>query len=179
MAIADYVKTCSKNVAGNSTLWLTEAENISSVTIVTGEITVITMKTGKEWQPYDNDLDSLIRSQEGSGNGNNISYTHKIEAKFSKLSPALNTARTALADASVCGILALVKDSNGVWWLVGYNPSDLTKRALKLMTDSDTSGGAPDDEEGGKASIVLESKSGYLDIPVKSTSTVAVGGIST
>lgn len=178
MALANYSKTCSKNVSGNGLFYLTEASNILTVTINSGEVTALTLATGKSFSVIDNDLDSLIRSQEGTGSGDKFSYVHKIEAKFSKLSTSLNTLRNAIADASPCGMVALVKDSNGTWWLVGYNATDGTERALKAKTDSDTSGAAPDDEAGGMATITLECKSGYLDLPVKSTSTVSVSGIT-
>jgi hypothetical protein len=178
MALATYTKSCSKNVAGNGLFYLTEASNINTVTISAGEVTALTLYTAKAFSVIDNDLDSLIRSQEGTGSGDKFSYMHKIEAKFSKLSTALNTLRNAIADASPCGMVAMVKDGNGTWWLVGYNAVDGVERALKAKTDSDTSGNAPDDEAGGMATITLECKSGYLDLPIKSTSTVTTAGVT-
>lgn len=166
MALATYAKSCVKNVAGNSQIWLTEAANITSITIVAGEVTVFTMSGVTKFLEVEPDRDVLLRTQEGAGIGSNISYTHKIEMKFSKLSTGVNTLRNSLADASPCGIVAVVKDSNGTYWLVGWNASDLGTRGLELRTDNDTSGLIATDAEGGKASIVLETISGYLDLPL-------------
>jgi hypothetical protein len=178
MALANYSKTCTKNVGGCGLFYLLEVADLNVVTISNGEVTALTLKTAKTFKVIDNDLDTLIRSQEGAGSGNKFAYNHKIEAKFSKPSTALNTLRDAIVDASACGLIALTKDGNGTWWMTGYNATDGIERALRIKTDSDTTGGAPDDEAGSMCTISLECKSGYLDLPIKSTSTVAIGGIT-
>ena len=176
--IAGFTKVCSKNVPGNSVVWLTESDNIASVTVATGEITALTMATGKTFSVFDVDQDTLIRMEEGTGTGHNMSYVHSVEFALSKPSTHVRTAINNLADASPCGIVALIKDGNGTYWLEGYNEVDLLERGLKLVQDNTTSGTAPDDAEGSKSVIRLETKSGYKTLPVKSTSTVAVSGIT-
>lgn len=178
MAIANYTKVCSKNVPGASLLWITESDNISSVTVVSDEVTVVTMNGATTFKVFDVDQDTLVRMEEGTGTGHNISYVHSIEAAFSKPSAAMRTALNSLADASPCGMIALVKDGNGTHWLVGYNEIDLGERGLKLVQDNVTTGSAPDDAEGSKATIRLETKSGYKALPVKAGSVIAVGGIT-
>lgn len=178
MALANYTKTCSKNVPGNSLLWLIAASEIGSVTVVTDEITALTVTTGATFKTFDVDQDTLVRMEEGTGTGFNISYVHSIEAAFSKPTKELRTALNAIADASPCGMVAIMRDGNGLYWVVGYNEVDLGTRGLKLVSDSTTSGAAPDDAEGSKSNIRLETKSGYKALPVKSTSTVAVSGIT-
>ena len=178
MALANYTKSCLKNIAGNSLLYVTEASNVTTVTVSNGEVTALTMETSKTFKTVAMDIDTLQRTEEGKGFGTNIYYTHKIEATFSYLSTALRTFRNALADASPCGMIALVKDGNGTWWLVGYNEVDTTNRGLQLVQDNTTSGKKASEEAGGKASIILQSEDGYADLPVKSTSTVAVSGIT-
>ena len=177
-SLANYTKVCSKNVPGNSTLWLIEADSVSSATVVTDEITVLALTSGSTFKVFDIDQDTLVRTEEGTGTGHNISYVHGIEFAFSKPSAAMRTAINAIADASPCGMVAIVKDGNGVYWVVGWNQTDLNERGLKLVQDSTTSGSAPDDAEGSKTMIRLETKSGYKALPVKSTSTVAVTGIT-
>lgn len=175
-ALANYDKTCTRNIAGNSLLYINEAANISTVTVVSGEVTALT--TGSNFLTIDSDIDTLVRSQEGTGKKGNMTYLHKIEAVFSYLTAALNTFRDALVTASSCGIIALVKDSNGVWWLVGWNEVDEGNRGLELISDADTSGKESSEDGGGEAVISLQRASGYLDLPVKSTSTVAITGIT-
>jgi len=179
MAIATFARTCAKNVAGNSQIWITEASNIASITITSGEAAAFTMDTGKKFLEHQPEIDSLIRTQEGAGIGTNIAYTHKVDMKFAKLATGVNTMRDALADASPCGMVAVIKDGNGTYWLVGWNATDLGNRGLELSQDNDTSGGALTDEEGGVNSIVLQTVSGYLDIPLSTAGVTSFGSAKT
>ena len=176
MAIASYSKACSKNVGGNSAVYVTEATNLSSATVTAGEISAVTMATGKTFQEVQADLDSVVHTQEGAGSQNNISYTHRVEMRFAKPSTELNTLRDSLADASPCGILCIVQDGNGESWLVGYNATDLTNRALYLATDSLNSGTEPAEEDSQAVTVALECQSGYLSLPFYDTLKASISG---
>lgn len=175
-AIAVYTKACEKNVGGNTAVYLTEATNISSVTVTSGEISALTMDSGKTFHKVAFDQDGAIHTQEGTGNANNISYTHRVEMYFAKPSTALNTFRDALAAASPCGILAIVQDANGNSWLVGYNETDEAERPLRLVADSLNSGQTPTDEDGQRVTIALEGVSGYLSLPFDDTLKATISG---
>ena len=95
---------------------------------------------------------------------------------FSKPSTELNTLRDSLADASPCGVLAIVTDGNGVSWLVGYNETDGTNRAMFLATDSLNSGAAPSDDGSQAVTIALECQSGYLSLPFDDTIGATISG---
>lgn len=179
MAIATYARACSKNVSGNSQIWLSEAPNISSITITSGEATAFTMVSTNKFMEVQAEIDSIIRTEEGTGTGSNISYLHKIEMKFSKLATGLNTLRNSLADSSPCGMVAVTKDGNGTYWLTGWNATDLGNRGLELRTDNINSGGTPSDEEGGINSLSLETTSGYVDIPLSSAGVTSFGSAKT
>lgn len=177
MAIAVYTKACSKNVGGNSAVYVTEASNVNSVTVTTGEITAaITMASGKTFHEVQADLDSVVHTQEGEGSQQNIAYTHRVEMKFAKPSATTNALRDSLADASACGIIAIVTDGNGTSWLVGYNETDGTNRALYLATDSLNSGAEPAEEDSQAVTIALECQSGYLSLPFDSTIGATITG---
>lgn len=179
MAIATYARACSKNVAGNSQIWISEAPNISSITITSGEAAAFTMASTNKFMEIQPEIDSLIRSEEGAGTGSNISYTHKIDLKFAKLATGVNTLVDSLADSSPCGMVAVTKDGNGTYWLTGWNENDLGNRGLELRTDSTNSGGAPADEEGGISSVSLECVSGYKDIPLSAAGVTSFGSAKT
>ena len=176
MAIATYTKTCAKNVGGNSAVYLTEAANINAVTVTSGEISAITMDTGKTFHQVQHDLDGATHTQEGAGTKQNISYTHKVELKFQKPSVALNTLRDSLADGSACGMLAIVTDGNGTSWLVGWNQTDGINRALYLEADNMTSGAEPSEEDGQAVTITLTCVNGYLALPFDSTLGAEISG---
>lgn len=168
-AIAVFARTCGKNVTGNSAVYFTEKDNVSSVTVTAGEITALSMASLKFFHQADVDIDTLIRTQEGEGNANSIKYTHRVEMQFSNLDLALNSFRDALADASACGILAIATDGNGTSWLVGFNETDQFSRPLRLVQDSDSSGAELGEEDAGLTTIALECMSGYLDLPFDDT----------
>lgn len=179
MAIAAYTKACTKNVGGNSAVYITEAANLTTVTVTTGEISAaLTMDTGKTFHEVQADLDSVVHTQEGAGNQSNISYTHRVEMKFAKPSVGLNTLRDSLADGSPCGLLAIVTDSNGVSWLVGYNETDGTNRALYLVADSLNSGAEPAEDDSQLITVALECQTGYLSLPFDSTIGATITGES-
>jgi len=179
MAIAAYARTCAKNVSGNSQIWISEAPNITSITITAGEAAAFTMVATNKFFECEPEIDSLIRSEEGTGTGSNISYVHKIEMKFAKLATGLNTFRNSLADGSPCGMVAVTVDGNGTYWLTGWNETDLGNRGLELRADGSSTGAAPSDEEGGMASVVLECTSGYLDIPLSAAGVTSFGSAKT
>ena len=178
MALPGFTKICAKNTPGMSLLWLIEASSVTASTIVADEITVLTLLTSTAFKVYEVDQDTLVRGEEGVGTSSNISYVHSIDFTLAKPTAAMRTSINALADASPCGMIAIMRDGNGLYWVVGYNATDGNSRGLKLVTDSTTSGAAPDDEDGQKTTIRLETKSGFKQLPVAAASTVAVGGIT-
>ena len=176
MAIANYVKACEKNVGGNARVFIAEIANVTSVTIASGEISAITMATGTTFEEVDADIDSVIRTEVAEGRRTNISYTHRVEMKFAKPVTALSTLRDSLAAASPCGMAAIVQDSNGESWLVGYNATDTGSRGLFLVQDDTNSGAVPNEEDGNIVTIALETISGYLDLPFDATEKAAIIG---
>lgn len=175
-AIAAFSRTCGKNVTGNSSVYFTEKDNVATVTVTSGEISAVTMESGKTFLQADVDLDTLIRTQEGEGTANNVKYTHRIEMKFSNLDANLNTFRDSIAEASACGIIAIVTDGNATSWMVGFNDTDQFARPLRLVQDSDSSGAEPGEEDSGLTTIALECQSGYLDLPFDSTAGATITG---
>lgn len=176
MAIVAYTKACSKNVGGNSAVYITEASNLGSVTVTSGEISAALTMAAGTFHEVQADLDSVIHTQEGEGTQSNIAYTHRVEMRFAKPSVDLNTLRDSLADGSPCGIVAIVTDANGVSWLVGYNETDGTNRALYLATDSLNSGAEPAEDDSQAVTVALECQSGYLSLPFDATIGATISG---
>jgi hypothetical protein len=176
MAIAVYTKACVKNTGGNARVFFTEAANVSSVTVTAGEVAAVTMATGKTFHEVQAEIDTVIRTEAATGRRTNISYLHRVEMKFGKPQTALNTLSDSLTAASACGIIAIVQDGNGACWLVGYNATDTTNRALYVVQDDTNSGATPSDEEGNTVTIALETTSGFKDLPFDATLTAAIIG---
>ena len=174
-AIAVFNRTCAKNVGGNATLFWTEMASMTSFTVTAGEISAVTPNATARFMEAQGDIDTIVRKETGEGVGNNIKYVHRLEVKFQKPSTALNTLRNSLADASPCGILAIVQDNNGKCWLMGWNQTDLKLRGLRLKQDSIESGAKPSDEAN-QCTIALETETGYVCLPFDAALTAAILG---
>jgi len=175
MAIANYSKSCAKNVPGLTALYLVEVDNISSITVTSGEISAITMTDTDTFMEFDVDIDQLALRTEGQGK-ENFFQTNTIEARFSKLSADLVSAKSALADAIVCGMAAIVTDGNGTSWLVGYNENELDKRPINRMEANFDSGKKPSDEDTAAYVITLMQESGYDPTPFDTTNNGTISG---
>lgn len=176
-AIAVYTKVCSKNVAGCTAIYWCEIANITSFTVTANEISAVTPATGKKFLKAGGNIDTIKRIQEGVGTpgGANMSYKHRVEVTFTKPSTALNILLNAVADASPCGMYAIVTDGNGTSWLVGYNVTDGNKRPLRLVQDNMDSGFSPA-EDANKHIVAIETVSGYVCLPFDATQNTAISG---
>jgi len=157
MAIAKYSKTCGKNVPGNSRLFFTEAANIGSITVTSNEISVITMSDTTKFREFGADIDSIKFTIEGTGSAS-YSEVQKLEAKFSKKTTALITAKNSLLDAVACGVAIIRVDNNGKAWLSGYTMNDKNRRAYNKITTNFDTGAKPSDEGTAAYTITLEAE---------------------
>ena len=179
MAIAKYSKTCGKNVPGNSRLFFTEAANISSITITSNEISAITMTGTTKFHEFGADIDSIKFTIEGTGSAS-YSEVQKLEAKFSKKTTALITAKNSLLDAVACGVAIIRVDNNGSAWLSGYTFKDKNRRAFNKITTNFDTGAKPSDEGTAAYTITLEAEGFDDELAFDTTSNAAiVGGTAT
>jgi len=167
MAILNYNKICSRNVAGNTRIFLAEVPNVTAVTVTAGEISAITGAGAfKEIQA---DTDTIIRTETKVEGKYNARFDARVEMKLGKQSLNLNTFLDSVANASPCGIFALIKDNNGTWWLVGYNESDLFSRGLKVSIDEMTSGAGFAEDGGGVSRVELFRNLAAPSMPLDAT----------
>jgi hypothetical protein len=156
MALASYNPDCERNISGNMRLFVTEADNVTSVTVVDGEITAYTLATGTEFHEIQGIIDTLLRTEEGEGNDSHIHHIHRIEIDIAHPSKELNDLRNQLADASPCGIIAIVSDNNENVWMVGYSEDYGFTRPLFLREDNLNSGASVEDLEAQRTKLILE-----------------------
>lgn len=180
MAIAKYSKTCGKNVPGNSRLFFTEAANISSITITSNEISAITMTGTTKFHEFGADIDSIKFTIEGTGSAS-YSEVQKLEAKFSKKTTALITAKNSLLDAVACGVAIIRVDNNANAWLSGYTVKDKNRRAYNKITTNFDTGAKPSDEGTAAYTITLEAEGFDDELPFDRTTLNAsiIGGTAT
>ena len=179
MAIAKYSKTCGKNVPGNSRLFFTEAANIGSITVTSNEISAITMSDTTKFREFGADIDSIKFTIEGTGSAS-YSEVQKLEAKFSKKTTALITAKNSLLDAVACGVAIIRVDNNGNAWLSGYTVKDKNRRAYNKITTNFDTGAKPSEEGTAAYTITLEAEGFDDELPFDTTlNTAIVGGTAT
>jgi len=123
---------CSNSIGGIKRVWLARYSDIDSVTIgditesgsssvVLGKgVTAISLKTGGEWYEYQfrkntGSLTSTLNVDET--NGNNY-ITSELSLVFSKMETKKRMEMAALA---VGAVVAVVEDSNGKYWYLGYD----------------------------------------------------------
>ena len=179
MAIAKYSKTCGKNVPGNSRLFFVEAANISSITATSNEISAITMSDTAKFREFGADIDSIKFTIEGTGSAS-YSEVQKLEAKFSKKTTALITAKNSLLDAVACGVAIIRVDNNGSAWLSGYTVKDKNRRAYNKITTNFDTGAKPSDEGTAAYTITLEAEGFDDELAFDTTlNSAIVGGTAT
>jgi len=179
MAIAKYSKTCGKNVPGNSRLFFTEAANIGSVTVTSNEISAITISDTTKFREFGADIDSIKFTIEGTGSAS-YSEVQKLEAKFSKKTTALITAKNSLLDAVACGVAIIRVDNNGSAWLSGYTVKDKNRRAYNKITTNFDTGAKPSDEGTAAYTITLEAEGFDDELPFDTTLNASIiGGTAT
>ena len=179
MAIAKYSKTCGKNVPGNSRLFFTEAANISSITATSNEISAVIMSDTTKFREFGADIDSIKFTIEGTGSAS-YSEVQKLEAKFSKKTTALITAKNSLLDAVACGVAIIRVDNNGNAWLSGYTVKDKNRRAYNKITTNFDTGAKPSDEGTAAYTITLEAEGFDDELAFDTTlNSAIVGGTAT
>lgn len=150
-------------------LFLTEASNVLDVTVTSGEVTEIFMVSSNTFKQIQADQNGIIRQIKQLGIQGKEYYEHFVNFVCGKASKELNILADSLSEASPCGIVAIVMDSNGQAWLSGWNETDDGDRPLYLNIDNFTSGKDLTEAEGGKRTFDLKTTSAFLDLPLDST----------
>lgn len=167
MPISEYIKTCAKNVPGNRlTVYLKEISKANSITVVSGEITALTLGATAKFQRVQADIDSVNFTNEGAGQSN-YNETQTLEMVFGKKSTGLLTLKDSLADSVACGIMAIRVDNNGQAWLSGWNEATKggKERPYNRLEANFSSGAAPTDEDGAKMTMRLIRQAGNDELP--------------
>ena len=163
MALKAYSQSCTRNVPGNSYLFVTETANVNDVTIVDGEVTDIQMSGSTTFKQIQADKNSVRRRKRRIGRSQ--AYDHIIGFRCSKPSLELVELSDELADGSPCRMIAIVYDSNGQSWLVGWSEYDKGERGLLLSVDDLDTGENITENNRQLNSYELKTRNAYLELP--------------
>lgn len=154
---AGLAKVCSARSGGLITLYLANVDDVSSFTLnaTTGEYTAVTMASGKVFYKFAFKQDSGERKEDGAiSDGGAFSVAHSVEVYIENLTQTIRNRMQDVADASACGMVAIVEDANNIKWVVGYSENFLKERPLKLSSNAGTSGKAFTDPNGSTVTII-------------------------
>ncbi len=177
MSIAAYTKVCESHTPGNQQLILVASDKIETLTLLDYELTVLTTKAAADAKSVPIDRDGMARMEEQTATKGGLLYVNQqLEIELSKSSKALQDFVKSVADASACGILALVHDNNGVWWLMGAQIVSATaatfNKGMYMESANFTSGKALDEDDGDKYIVTLTGMFPHGAIHVKALSLI-------
>lgn len=160
---AGLTRVCQARSGGLVKVYLANASDITSFTLNsgTGEYTAVTMVAGKVFYKFDFKQDSGERKEDGKMNDGAFSVEHSIEIFIEDLTQAIRQRMQDVADASACGMVAIVEDANARKWVVGYNEKFLLERPLKLDSNAAATGKAFTDPNG--STVTLKSMDNEYD----------------
>lgn len=173
MALAKFARVCAKNISGCQAIYVAEQALITVITVTAGEISAVTGALA--FKEIECDVDSIDweTSSERVGLAG-IAYKNIIKFTITKMRTLVNTLRTALADGSPCGFLAIVTDGNAQNWLVGYSANDLKNRPLRLASESGKTGAALTEADGNVLAFTFQNECGGLALPFDVTLNPAI-----
>jgi hypothetical protein len=118
MAIANYVKTCSKNIPGNQKqFFIAPAGTVTAVAETANKISTLTA-AADSFKRVQADIDTVQVTSDGTYATAGGS-TQSLIAKFSMPSTALNIWLAEIRNAIACGLEIIHVDANGKVWLSG------------------------------------------------------------
>ena len=117
-AISGLVQDCATSKGGVAEVYLANYDALSAITVTDGQVTGITMATGKKFKRYyfrpgTSSMTSTLNLDVAAG----VNFVQTLlNMLFSRMETTKRIEMSALAVNDLRGI---VKDSNGVYWLLG------------------------------------------------------------
>lgn len=116
--ISGLIQDCATSKGGVSEVYLANYEDVSAITVSDGAVTGITMASGKKFKRYyfrpgTSSMTSTLNLDVAAG----VNFVQTLLTMlFSRME---TTKRIEMSALAVNDLRAIVKDSNGVYWLLG------------------------------------------------------------
>ncbi len=120
-SLVGWDETCDTDgsIAGIDTIWFASKSDIASLTITSGILTAITMVSTKVFYKWKFEPDTAFFSQPKTIVKRAPFIKHTLQFTNPKIKTTLLQAINALDACAICGLVAIVKDNNGKFWLAG------------------------------------------------------------
>ena len=175
MALANYLKTCAKNTAGNKyEVYIAPHGSVTALAETSGEISTLTASVDV-FKRVQADLDTVQYTHEGTFKTSGA-YTQNLIMKFAKASTELNTLIDELVDGIACGFEIIWVDANSKVWLAGVSidTKEGNDRPWNQMVSSYDSGVLLTDEDVQADTVTLTRVSAYRPVELDATLAAAV-----
>ncbi len=175
MALANFIKTCGKNVPGNRPeFFVAPSGTITALAETSGAISTLTAADNSFFR-IQADVDSVQYTHEGNF-GTSGAYTQNLIARFSRPSTALNALIDELTAQIGCGFEIIHVDGNGKVFLTGASIATKEGKARpwnKIASAAD-SGTLPTDEDSNADTITFTRLSNVRPVELDTTLSTAV-----
>lgn len=158
-------RDCAANKGGVAEVYIANREDVTVVTVTDGKVSAITMASGKYFQVYQfNRGTASLASTYNVDQANGTRFVASdLVMVFNRMQTAKRIEVTALA---VNDLYVIVKDNNGLFWLLGYdNP-------VNMGAGDGNTGTALTDRNG--YSVTLHDDSDEMPYEVLSTAVASV-----
>lgn len=117
--LAGLVKDCDPNMGGIVEFYAANFDDVTTVTLTSGQVSGITMDTGKKFKTY-----SIPRNTAYLTSTLNVDQTagtkYYVSELFFQVNKMDTTKRTELEALKAADLRIIAKDGNGAYWLLGY-----------------------------------------------------------
>lgn len=158
--------TCGTgNTAGIAKFWLAPKDDIADITFdVNGKVDSITMVGGKIFYVYEFEEDTAFFNQPLTINKSNIFIKHTLQWENAKMDTTKRNELMNLIECSLCGLVGIIKDNNGILWFSGVKYDSETdtwsfKPLKAISSDGGQTGANPESDEN-KFVHILEGRNG-------------------
>lgn len=160
--LAGIARDCSSNMGGIKNVYIANQADVDSVTVTSGVVTAITMKSSKKFYQYAfAPFTSSLTSNWNVSPENGTKYVEStLTMVFNKMDATKRLEIVALAQSE---LVVIVEDNNGTMFYLGY------EEGVRLINGSDGQTGVNRGDRNGYT-VVLQDVAGEL--PMTFTGTV-------
>lgn len=151
---AGFTKLCEPKSGAIVEIFLANQQDVDTFTLTGDKYSAVVMEAGKVFFKFELERDSANRVENASFENRSLKIDHIIEWFLPKLTTDARNRLQEIYDQSSCGLFAIAKDGNGLFWVVGFSEKFGKERPLELQTGAGDSGKAFTDANGTTLSII-------------------------
>lgn len=115
---ASFAIACRDSKGGVQEVLITELENKNTFTVTAGEVTAFTLDTGKKFWVYEQEIEKASFTENIQTSRENNSFFSEQDASLIIFKGSV-AARNEIMLLGQNRLMIIIKDNNGVYWLVG------------------------------------------------------------